>query len=70
MERGGWKVITTLDMNLQSKDEQLVASNYSNIQHRTAGLADEEANVTENVPTGQIVALVGGVNFSDLTMGL
>ena len=65
VERGGWKVITTLDMNLQSKDEQLVASNYSNIQHRTAGLADEEANVTENVPTGQIVALVGGVNFSD-----
>ncbi|HEY5442593.1 MAG TPA: transglycosylase domain-containing protein [Candidatus Saccharimonadales bacterium] len=65
VQRGGWKVITTLDMNLQSKDEQLVANNYSNVQRRTAGLADEEANVTENVQTGQIVSMVGGVNFND-----
>ena len=65
VQRGGWKVITTLDLNLQAKDEQLVANNVSNIQRRTAGLADEEANVTENVQTGQIVALVGGVNFND-----
>jgi len=65
VNRGGWKVITTMDMSLEAKDEQLVASNLPNIQHRTAGLADEEANVTENVQTGQIVALVGGVNFND-----
>ena len=69
VERGGWKVITTLDTTLQNKDEQLVANNYSNIQHRTAGLADEEANVTENVQTGQIVAMVGGVNFNDPNHG-
>ncbi|HTB48863.1 MAG TPA: transglycosylase domain-containing protein, partial [Verrucomicrobiae bacterium] len=69
VERGGWKVITTLDMNLQNKDEQLVATNYSNIQRSTDGLADEEANVTEDVQTGQIVALVGGVNFNDPTDG-
>jgi membrane peptidoglycan carboxypeptidase len=69
VNRGGWKVTTTLDMNLQSKDEQLVASNLPNVQRRTAGLADEEANVTENVQTGQIVAMVGGVNFNNPDYG-
>ncbi len=63
--RGGWNVITTLDMNLQGSAEQIVANNLTNVERRTAGLADEEATVLENVPTGQIEALVGGVNFND-----
>lgn len=62
---GGWKVITTLDLGLQSKAEQLVATNLSKIQSLTRGLADEEATVTEDVPTGQIVAQVGGTDFSN-----
>ena len=62
---GGWKVITTLDLNLQNKAEDLVASNLPNVQRLTGGAADEEATVAENVPTGQIYALVGGTNFSD-----
>lgn len=65
VQRGGWKVTTTLDMNLQNTAEKLVSDNYSNIQTRTGGAADEEAMVTENVPTGQIVSLVGGVDFSN-----
>lgn len=65
VNRGGWKIITTMDMNLETKDEQLVASNLPAIQKKTDNLADEEANVTEDVQTGQIVALVGGVNFND-----
>ncbi|HSW75308.1 MAG TPA: transglycosylase domain-containing protein [Candidatus Saccharimonadales bacterium] len=65
VQRGGWKVTTTLDLNLQNSAETLVADNYSNIKTRTGGAADEEALVTENVPTGQIVALVGGTNFND-----
>jgi membrane peptidoglycan carboxypeptidase len=69
VERGGWKVITTLNSVLQAKDEQLIASNFSNVQRRTAKLADEEANVTENVQTGQIVALVGGVDFNNPDYG-
>lgn len=69
VQRGGWKVITTLDMNLQNKAEQLVASNLSNVERRTAGLADEEASVTEDVQTGQIVALVGGVDFTNPDYG-
>ncbi|HUY84911.1 MAG TPA: transglycosylase domain-containing protein [Candidatus Dormibacteraeota bacterium] len=69
VQRGGWKVTTTLDMNLQNKAEQLVASNLSNVKRRTAGLADEEASVTEDVQTGQIVALVGGVDFNNPDYG-
>lgn len=65
VKRGGWKVTTTLDMTLQTKAEELVNTNMSNVTKRTGGLADEQATVMEDVPTGQIVALVGGVNFSD-----
>ncbi|HZP55532.1 MAG TPA: transglycosylase domain-containing protein [Candidatus Saccharimonadales bacterium] len=59
---GGWKVITTLDLNLQQKAEQLVASNRSSVE-RYGG--DEEALVAEDVQTGQMAALVGGVDFTD-----
>jgi membrane peptidoglycan carboxypeptidase len=63
---GGWKVITTLDMNLQNKAEQTVQSNYNNVR-RNGG--DEEAMVVEDVKTGQMRALVGGVDFNDLNHG-
>jgi membrane peptidoglycan carboxypeptidase len=66
VERGGWKVVTTLNMGLQAKAEQLVASNLRNVE-RAGG--DEEATVLENVPTGQIEALVGGVDFNNPTYG-
>ena len=59
---GGWKVITTMDLNLQKKAEQLVQQNIPNI--RSHG-ADEEAIVAEDVKTGQMVALVGGTDFND-----
>jgi penicillin-binding protein 1A len=62
VQRGGWKVITTLDMNLQNKAEQLVASNLSNAKRYGA---DEEAMVGEDVQTGQIVSLVGGTDFTN-----
>ncbi|HVW23410.1 MAG TPA: transglycosylase domain-containing protein [Candidatus Saccharimonadales bacterium] len=69
VDRGGWKVTTTLDMNLQNHDEQLISDNFSRVQRLTGYLADDEANVTEDVKTGQIVALVGGVDFSNPTYG-
>ncbi len=59
---GGWKVITTLDMNMQQVSEKAVQANLPNVQ-RNGG--DEEATVTEDVQTGQMMALVGGVNFFD-----
>lgn len=69
VKRGGWKVTTTLDMSLQNTAEQLVANNVPNVTRRTGGLADEQATVTEDVQTGQIVALVGGVDFNNKDHG-
>lgn len=59
---GGWKVVTTLDMGMQQVSEDRVAANLPNVQ-RNGG--DEEATVTEDVQTGQMMALVGGTNFND-----
>ena len=59
---GGWKVITTLDMTLQSEAEKAVQNNLSNVQRNGA---DEEATVIEDTKTGQMRALVGGVDFND-----
>ena len=58
---GGWKVITTLDLNLQNKAEELVQDNLSNVTRHNG---DEEAGVGEDVQTGQIVTLVGGTDFT------
>ncbi|HEV2402903.1 MAG TPA: transglycosylase domain-containing protein [Candidatus Saccharimonadales bacterium] len=66
VKRGGWKIITTLDVNLQHDAETAVANNLPNVE-RYRG--DEEATVLENVPTGQIEALVGGVDFNNPTYG-
>ncbi|HSW37254.1 MAG TPA: transglycosylase domain-containing protein [Candidatus Saccharimonadales bacterium] len=65
VQRGGWKIITTLDLNLQNAAEQAVANNYSSMQRLTGRVADEAATVAEDVQTGQIAALVGGTNFDD-----
>lgn len=59
---GGWKVITTLDMDLQNKADELVQANRANA---TRYGADEEAMVAEDVTTGQIVSLVGGTDFTN-----
>jgi membrane peptidoglycan carboxypeptidase len=59
---GGWRVTTTLDMNLQAESEKAVQNNIPNL-HRYGG--DEEAMVVEDTKTGQMRALVGGVDFND-----
>lgn len=62
VKRGGWKVITTMDLSLQDLANKLVAKNLPNVKQYGG---DEEAMAAEDVQTGQMVALVGGVNFSD-----
>lgn len=69
VSRGGWKVTTTVDLKLQEKAEKLVADNISNLRRRTGGLADQQATLAEDVQTGQMLALVGGVDFNDPTSG-
>lgn len=59
---GGWKVITTLDLNLQNSAEQLVAKNQASVV-RYGG--DSQAIVLEDVQTGQMLALVGGSDFNN-----
>jgi penicillin-binding protein 1A len=66
VQRGGWKVITTLNMDLQNKADQLVQSNIRNVSRYGA---DEEALVLEDVPTGQMMALVGGTDFNNADHG-
>jgi membrane peptidoglycan carboxypeptidase len=60
--RGGWKVITTLDMNLQKIAEEEVSSGISQIERQRGNTA---AFVAEDVQTGQVVALVGGADFNN-----
>jgi membrane peptidoglycan carboxypeptidase len=66
VNRGGLKVITTLNLGLQQDAVQDVASNASAVAD-VGG--DEEAMVAEDVHTGQVVALVGGENFNNPTYG-
>ena len=66
IKRGGYKVITTVDLNLQTKAEQLVADNLHNV---IAHKGDQEAMVGEDVQSGQIVMLVGGVDFNQPEYG-
>lgn len=62
LKHGAWQVITTLNVSQQNKAQQLVAQNLANV---TNDGGDDEAMVVENAPTGQVTALVGGVNFNN-----
>ncbi len=62
VKRGGWKVITTLDLGLQEEAERQVQKGLAQVK-RQGG--DEIAFAAEDVKTGQMVALVGGVDFTD-----
>jgi penicillin-binding protein 1A len=66
VKRGGWKVVTTVDLGLQDLAEKTVNATLPAI-HAQGG--DEAAFVAEDNKTGQIVALVGGVDFNDADHG-
>ncbi len=61
-QRGGWKVITTVDMNLQKIAEEEVQNGLAQIERQKGNTT---AFVAEDVETGQVVALVGGADFSN-----
>jgi penicillin-binding protein 1A len=62
----GWKIITTLDLKLQSIAEEEVTNGVKQVIRQGGNVA---AMVTEDVETGQIVALVGGPDFTNPTYG-
>lgn len=66
VKRGGWKVITTLDLSLQEEAEKQVQKGITQVK-RQGG--DSIAFAAEDVKTGQMVALVGGVDFSNKDFG-
>jgi penicillin-binding protein 1A len=66
VKRGGWKVITTLDLNLQAAAEKAVAATLPIIR---AQRGDQAAFAAEDNKTGQMVSLVGGVDFTDPNHG-
>lgn len=64
--RGGWKVITTLDLPKQKIAEEEVAKELKIMRANPNFYAfDTAAFVAEDVKTGQVVALVGGADFND-----
>lgn len=65
-ERGGWSVITTLDLDLQRKAEKQVNDGMRQIRAQGGDVA---AFVAEDVESGEIVALVGGSDFNNKEYG-
>jgi penicillin-binding protein 1A len=66
VKRGGYKVITTLDTNLQNLAEEQVNKGMTTV--RRYGF-DTAAFVAEDVKTGQVVAVVGGADFTNKEYG-
>lgn len=66
VQRGGWKVITTVDLKLQREAEKAVNDGIFQVQAQGGDVA---AFVAEDVKTGQVVALVGGPDFTNPTFG-
>jgi penicillin-binding protein 1C len=63
VEEGGLKVITTLDIDLQTDAESAVASRTA--QNSSRYNAKNAALVALDVPTGQVRAMVGSADFFD-----
>ncbi len=66
VQRSGWKVTTTLDLNLQKAAAEQVQKGMTQVRRQGGDVA---AFVAEDVKTGQIVALVGGTDFSNPEFG-
>lgn len=66
VKTGGWKVITTVDMNLQALAEKSVANGLAQMHRQNA---DNAAFVAEDNQTGQVLALMGGVDFNNPVYG-
>lgn len=65
-DQGGWKVTTTVDLNLQQIAEEEVTNGMTQVR-RQGG--DTAAFVAEDVETGQVVAMVGGAAFDENVEG-
>lgn len=64
--RSGWKVTTTLDLGLQKIAEDQVTKGLAQVRRQGGDVA---AFTAEDVKTGQVVAMVGGSDFSNPDYG-
>jgi membrane peptidoglycan carboxypeptidase len=66
VQRGGWRVTTTLDLDKQRIAEEVVANGINQVILQGGNTA---AFVAEDVKTGQVVSLVGGADFENPVHG-
>lgn len=66
VREGGLTVKTTLDWRIQEKAQNSIAANY---KYATAINANNMALSAIDVPTGQILAMVGSYDYADKTIG-
>jgi membrane peptidoglycan carboxypeptidase len=66
IQRGGWKVVTTLDLKLQETAERQVSKGITQVKRQKG---DTAAFAAVDVKTGQMVALVGGPDFNNAEFG-
>lgn len=66
VQRGGWKVTTTVDMRLQDIAEKQISKGMAQVKKQGGDVA---AFAATDVKTGQMVALVGGPDFNNETYG-
>ena len=66
VNRGGWKVITTLDTNMQALAEKSLSDGMAQLKRQKA---DSAAFVAEDNETGQVLALIGGTDYNNTSYG-
>ncbi len=66
VKNGGWKVITSLDLTMQEKAEAAMQKGQAQLRRQNA---DNAAFVAEDNETGQVLALIGGVDFNNQQYG-
>jgi 1A family penicillin-binding protein len=63
VEQGGLRVVTSLDVNIQEKAQDIVTQQVASIQRLNVG---NGAAVVTNPKTGEILAMVGSKNYFDI----
>lgn len=63
---GGWQITTTLDLEKQKIAEEQVAKGIAQVRRQGGDVA---AFAAQDVATGQMIALVGGVDFTNPEFG-
>ncbi|MDQ5962954.1 MAG: Peptidoglycan glycosyltransferase [Patescibacteria group bacterium] len=66
VSRGGWRVITTVDLNMQKIADEAVQNGSSRLRWQGA---DSVGFVAEDNETGQVLAVVGGKDFNNPEYG-